>query len=384
MSLDYRMLGPVEVLVDGRPVRLRGPKQRTLLAALVVNRGRVVGVDTLVDALWDGDPPATATAQLHSHVSMLRKIVGADTVAREQAGYRLTQGKSDIDTFDCLVAGEGNSVERITEAIALWRGPALTGTEPHFRLRHAPALEERLIAAHEMRVDAQLARGQDADLVPGLRALIAEHPVRDRLREQLMLALHRAGRTTEALAAYREYRDLLVDEHGIDPGQSVSDLHTRILRGDPALCSPRPVKPLPVNRRTFVARAAGLAAVALMATVVADNVLPIPPRSFPYFEVSLYDQGVMFWTDVDHCASGDQYRLVYDLPMAARGRATGYRVVHADCTLKLFDGPGGEGRGDALDADGVSHPVDPETSRTGSAIVAYSCCRGTVNPADAR
>ena len=232
--MEFRILGPLEVIGDsGRPISLPAPKVRALLALLLLNRNHVVPSDVLVDELWDEEPPATAAKTLQVYVSQLRKALGADRVETAQVGYRLriNAGEVDVDTFEQLVA-DG----RPREALALWRGPALVDFRgEHFARAAAERLEEARLAAIEGRIDAELDAGRHAALVGELEQLAEEHPLREGLRAQLMLALYRSGRQAEALEVYRSTRGRLAEELGLEPGEELRELEQAILRQDPAL-----------------------------------------------------------------------------------------------------------------------------------------------------
>src|SRR5689334_1451973 len=230
--MRFRVLGPLDVTDGGREIGLAGGKQRALLCALLLDANRVVSVDRLIDALWDGEPPETAVKAVQVHISQLRKAIG-DRVQRRGAGYLVTVGEDELDLleFDELVrAGDYHS------ALRLWRGQPLAdfgGTR--FAAGEAARLEELRLGCLERRIDADLAGGSGAELVGELEALIRAHPLRERLRAQLMLALYRAGRQADALEAFQAARTTLVDELGIEPSRELRDLHQRILNQDAAL-----------------------------------------------------------------------------------------------------------------------------------------------------
>jgi DNA-binding SARP family transcriptional activator/tetratricopeptide (TPR) repeat protein len=230
--MEFRILGPLEVLPDGRPLDL-GAQKRVLLALLVLDANRVVPSERLIDALWDEDPPETARKALQVHVSQLRKLLGRDRIATAAPGYRLRvePGELDLERFRKL-QDEG----RFEEALGLWRGAALADLAGHHLFApEASRLEELRLACQEERVERELAAGRHAELVPELEALVARYPLRERLRGQLMLALYRAGRQADALDAYRAVRRLLVDELGIEPGRALRELHQAILEQFPEL-----------------------------------------------------------------------------------------------------------------------------------------------------
>ncbi len=249
--VEFRILGPLEVVADnGSAIALPAPKVRALLALLLLNRNRVVPTDVLVDELWEERPPATAAKTLQVYVSQLRKALGVDRVETEHGGYRLRvePGEVDADAFEQLVE-DG----RPQDALALWRGPALVDVRSErFARAAADRLEEARLAAVEDRIDAELDAGRHAALVGELEQLAEEHPVRERLTAQLMLALYRSGRQAEALEAYRRTRERLSDELGLEPGRELRELEQAILRHDPSLRRASPVRSAAAARRAWL------------------------------------------------------------------------------------------------------------------------------------
>jgi YVTN family beta-propeller protein len=255
------MLGPLEVLEGTKPVGLGGARQRAVLAYLLINRGEAVSVDRIVDALWGESPPATATKTVQVYVSRLRKLLGADALATRGHAYALIAepDRVDADRFERLAA-EGRerfaagdargAAERLQEALALWRGEPLADVAyESFAGSEASRLDDLRLAALEDRIDAELALARHGALVPELEALVKEHPTRERLRGQLMLALYRSGRQTDALEAYREGRTRLADELGLEPGPELQRLERAILSQDPELDRPSPPARLAAIRR---------------------------------------------------------------------------------------------------------------------------------------
>ncbi len=252
--MEFRVLGPLEVRRDGRSIELHGSKRRVVLAIFVLHANEVVRTDRLVDELWGEDPPANASAALHNHVSRLRKDLGADVLVTKPWGYVLRTNPEGIDLrrFERLVAeakplAARDRTAKLLEALALWRGPALAdlAREPALAIEIA-RLEELRLSALEHRLDADLELGGHEELVGELEALVAEHPLRERLRGQLILALYRSGRQSEALETYRETRRVLVEELGIEPSPELRELERAILRQDPSLSSaPPPHEPVP-------------------------------------------------------------------------------------------------------------------------------------------
>ena len=228
--MEFRILGPLEVLDDGRTVDVGAAKQRALLAVLLLNANRVVSSDRLIEALWGERAPGTAQKALQVYVSQLRKALGRDRILTRAPGYevRVETGELDVDRFESLAA-EG----QLVEALRLSRGKPLADFEYEpFAQSEIGRLEEIVLACLEQRIEGDLAAGRHASLVAELEALVKEHPLRERLRAQLMLALYRSGRQAEALAAYQAGRDLLTDELGLEPGAELKELQRRILVQD--------------------------------------------------------------------------------------------------------------------------------------------------------
>ena len=256
--MDFRILGPLEVLANGRPLALGGAKPRAVLAVLLLHVNETVSVDSLIDALWGESAPNGAVQSVRVHISRLRKVLEngraegdpPSVLVTTAGGYELRVGDDNLDLsrFEGLFA-EGQralaeerperAAELLGEALALWRGPALADLafEP-FAQAEAARLDELRVAALEDRIEADLALGRHAAVASELEPLIADHPLRERLRRLQMLALYRCGRQAEALEAYRAARRTLVDEVGVEPGAELRDLHEAILRQDPALDPP--------------------------------------------------------------------------------------------------------------------------------------------------
>jgi DNA-binding SARP family transcriptional activator len=250
---EVRLLGPLEVSQRGRAVAIGGPKPRALLAALALEPSRVVSVDTIVESLWPGEPPDTAAHAVQVYVSQLRKALGNATISTRAPGYALEIDSDSVDVhrFARLV-GEGRETlgggdtatasSVLREALALWRGPALADfTYEPFAQTEISRLEELRAVALEERIEADLALGRHAELVSELEALVESQPLRERPRAQLMLALYRSGRQADALAAYRDARETLVEELGIEPGPALRGLEASILRQDESLLLPEGV-----------------------------------------------------------------------------------------------------------------------------------------------
>jgi len=245
--MEFRILGPLEVRDLGGPVELGGPRQRAVLAILLTRAGQLVPADVLVDELWGDDPPETAPNVLQNYVSRLRKELGRDVIVTRGTGYGVDLGRHDFDlrAFEQLLEEGSLALERgeaaeaaalLGKALGLWRGPALGDlANQQFARMAAGRLEELRLVALERRIDADLASGRHAELVPELGVLVAANPLRERLCAQLMLALYRSGRQADALAAYRSARATLVEELGIEPGRALQELHTAILAHDSSL-----------------------------------------------------------------------------------------------------------------------------------------------------
>jgi predicted ATPase/DNA-binding SARP family transcriptional activator len=277
---EFRILGPVEVLVGGRAVRLGAPKQRALLAKLLLARGAVVSRDQLVDAVWGDQPPESAAAALQVYVHGLRRALGAERIERHGSGYRarLAEGELDLERFEGLVvraeralaAGDADDAAAdVKAALELWRGPALAdlADEPLGAAEAGPLEDSRLLAL-ELRNEARLALGEHGALVSELERLIADDPYRERLREQYVLALYRSGRQKEALEAYHAARRMLNDELGVEPGSGLRELESAILRHDASLAAPEPRRPatmlLPAPATSLIGRRLEVAAVAAL------------------------------------------------------------------------------------------------------------------------
>jgi DNA-binding SARP family transcriptional activator len=251
--MDYGILGPLEARTRDRPVSLRGARQRELLAVLLLHANEIVSSDRLIDDLWEDDPPPTAAKMIQNGVSQLRKLLEPEGVEGEQRlvtrspGYllRVEPGELDADRFEALAA-EGRrelaagepaaALERLREALAIWRGPALVDfADATFARAEAARFDELRSAATEDRIEAELALGRHAVVIAELEALVAQHPLRERLRGQLMLALYRSGRQADALRVYQETREVLVEELGLEPSPALQRLEKAVLMQDPAL-----------------------------------------------------------------------------------------------------------------------------------------------------
>ena len=234
--MEFLILGPLEAVEGDRSLPLGGGRQRALLALLLTRANQVVSTDLLIDELWGVRPPKQALNTIQYYVSQLRKTLGADRIVTRPPGYaiRIDTEELDLARFERLAAED--NAESLREALSLWRGPALADlTSESFAREEAARLEELRLAVRERRIDADLESGRSSELVPEIERLIDQHPLRERLRGQLMLALYRAGRQADALSAYQEARSTLVDELGIEPGAALQELERAMLRQDPSL-----------------------------------------------------------------------------------------------------------------------------------------------------
>jgi len=250
-GVDFRILGPLEVGVGRDRLAYAGEKGGALLALLLLNANRVVSTDQLIDELWGEEPPASGAKALQVRVSQLRKAFAkagiGELIVTRAPGYLIALPPDGLDLHrferlvaesdEALAAGDpARAADRLRTALSLWRGPPLAefGSAPFARVATG-RLEELRLAALERRLEADLALGRQADLIGELESLVSEHPFRERLRAQLMLALYRSGRQADALAAYRAAREKLLDELGLEPSESLRELEQAILRHDPEL-----------------------------------------------------------------------------------------------------------------------------------------------------
>lgn len=257
--LRFNILGPIEGWSDGTRLRLGGVIQERVLATLLLEPGKVIPVSRLVEAAWDEEPPTTAPHQVRKAVADLRRRIpgGADVLVTDGPGYRVAQEQCEIDVaeFGLLIreaklkASDGRTaeaVEILRGALALWRGPVLSGGGGPVIEAASTSIEERRLTAAEQLFELQLALGDTAELIVEMRELVQQHPLRESLRGQLMLALYRSGRQAEALDEYGRVRELLAEELGIDPGPNLTKLYEGILRESPDLAGPEPAAAAPV------------------------------------------------------------------------------------------------------------------------------------------
>jgi DNA-binding SARP family transcriptional activator len=284
--MEFRLLGAFEVWDNNQPVEIAGSKRRALLALLVLRANEVIRSELLVDQLWGERPPRNAAGALHNHVSRLRKTLGADTIASREWGYVLRAAPAEIDLrrFESLVTdaeplAAQERASKLTEALALWRGPPLADlvNEPALQ-RDIARLEELRLSTLERRIDADLEAGRSAGVVGELEALVAEQPLREHLRWLLILALYRAGRQAEALEVYRETRRVLTEELGLEPSPALKELEQAILRQDPSLeanVSPTETEPAVAATESKRRRLPPVALLALLALGLAGTATAI-------------------------------------------------------------------------------------------------------------
>ncbi|MEV0186424.1 BTAD domain-containing putative transcriptional regulator [Streptomyces sp. NPDC050625] len=287
-QLRFAVLGPVRAWRGPDEVDLGSPKQRAVLAALLLGEGAQLSVETLVDAVWGTGSPGSAVSSLRSYVYRLRQLLGPPAILSVGDGYQMSTCADSLDltAFRVLVAradqarrdNDGKSAARyLNDALALWKGTALAGIRGEYAQAQRERLDRLRLSALEESFAVRLDLGEHTDVARELAALVAEHPLDERFREMLMLAQYRSGRQAEALMTYSEARSILSDELGIDPGPALQHMHERILRADATLTIPpaptHPPQPaprrttpaqLPADLPAFVGRAAQLAQVDLM------------------------------------------------------------------------------------------------------------------------
>jgi DNA-binding SARP family transcriptional activator len=306
-GVDFRLLGPLEVMDGGRHVVVGGGRRRALLALLLLHRNEVVSADRLIDELWDGRPPVTAVKGLQVHISRLRKELtsvdgqnGCGLLTRAN-GYVLevTAENIDIARFERAVAKaedaniegrHGDAAELLNQALPLWRGPPLADfSYESFAQKEIARLEELRLVALEERFDAELALGHHTRVVAELEALVKVQPLRDRLRGQLMLALYRCGRRADALEVYREGYRRSIDELGIEPSHELRELQDRLLDESPELASPRRARheTSVVHRSSIALIVAGIIFVGVaLAVVLRDRGAKVPSATRPVLDIA--------------------------------------------------------------------------------------------------
>lgn len=366
--MRYRILGPLEVLDGDRPVPLGGPQQRALLALLLLRANRVVATDQLIEQLWGDRAPATARGLLHGCVANLRRALrdGArQPLVRRASGYLLeiAPGELDLDTFAELVrasnalAGEEfvGALEKrsalLTDALALWHGPVLDGIAVEACRLEAVRLEESRLAVVEERLEVDLRLGRHAGIVAELRSHVRAHPLREHSWALLMTALARSGRQSDALTAYRDLRDTLVDQLGVEPSAAVQELHQRILSGscphDAAAPANRVVRFTTAGGRRIAWSAVGAGPpVVLCSWWLGHLELDRRDAAFQRFVGMLADQHTVIWYDrpgIGLHAEVDVLAAVVDAVMNTFGRSA----------VSLFGGSSG---GCVVAAYAAMHP----------------------------
>ncbi|MGZ8697138.1 MAG: AfsR/SARP family transcriptional regulator, partial [Gaiellaceae bacterium] len=265
MPLDYRILGPLEIVRDREPVVVSAAKERTLLVHLLLHANDRVSVERLAAAIWDERSPPSAHKLLQLYISNLRKALGRDAIATVAGAYRIDVAVPELDSLRFLtLLDEGRSArarghlrvasDALGRALSLWRGTEVAGGGDD---RDAAPLEELRLECLEERLTLLVELGEHADALPELSALCAEHPLRERPRAPLMLALYRAGRQAEALEVFRDARHTLDAQLGLEPGEELRSFERAILRHDPELAPPTPTNtslPLPVPRTQLIGR----------------------------------------------------------------------------------------------------------------------------------
>jgi peptide/nickel transport system substrate-binding protein len=352
--MEVGILGPLVVRRDGHEVAVSAPKQRLLLVLLLLRRGELVPTETLIDKLWAGDPPTTAVKVVQVYISQLRKALGNGALETGPGGYRLHVEPAAVDAalfeqllgqgVGLLASGDASSAERVLRAaLALWRGPLLA----EFRFEDIAAqeigrLEELRLLALAKRLEAELALGRAAESVAELQALVREHPLQENLRHLLMLALYRAGRQADALAAYQDARTTLVADLGIEPGESLQRLEAAILAHEPsldlvaappvatktALRLPSPTEGTARRRPRRIVRSrrwlVGVGAVVL----VAGTVVAVLSRGGPSPVASVLSAGSVGFIDAHGTRAGSQV-AVQGLPTSVAAGAGAVWVVDA-------------------------------------------------------
>jgi peptide/nickel transport system substrate-binding protein len=332
--VDVRLLGPLEVRLGDGPVELGPRKQRAVLAMLALEVGRTVSVDRLAEGLWGEEPPPSAPKMVQLYVSHLRRVLGGNGVRIETRGrgyeLQLPGDTVDVVRFERLL-----EESRAREALALWGGDPLADVadEP-FAAAEIRRLEDLRLRAAEIAIDADLAAGRHAEVIGELDALVAANPLRERLHAQRMLALYRAGRQSEALAAYRDARAVLVEEVGVEPGAELHELHERILAHDPALDLPKPSAaepagaPRPPSRRLLVG-----AAVLLLAGITAFGVIRVlQPEGLPGI-----DENYVGLIDPDGGRITAQYAVGKSPSAVVGGGGSAWIANAADGTVTRID-----------------------------------------------
>ena len=330
MAVQVSILGAVEATLEGDPVDLGSPQQRTLLALLAIEVGRPVSVDRIVDALWPENPPPSAGKTIQTYVSRLRRALGDEAIERRGNAYAL-RAEVDAGHVDALVARR-----RFAEALALWRGEALADV-PGLR-EERERFEELRLRTLEERIDDDLASGNGSAILGELRTLVAAHPLRERLVGQLMVGLYGAGRQAEALAVYRDARRRLHDELGLEPGPTLKELERRILAHDPTLRAPPPSPSVPVAIRTRARRQLVPLVVTLAALVVVSVglIASLPAKDAPAHPILALPNSIARIDPASNRVVADVRVGRHPGAMAADGRYV-WVVNDDDKTLSRYD-----------------------------------------------
>ncbi|HEX6788518.1 MAG TPA: BTAD domain-containing putative transcriptional regulator [Gaiellaceae bacterium] len=322
MAVEFRVLGPLEIRRDGTPVRPRGRKQKILLGVLLVEHGRAVSTDRLIDELWPGGAPAGARHALEMQVSRLRSLLGSDSPVLTRApGYALEIDPQILDSVrfeegatearEALPHDPPRAATRATDALALWRGNAYSDVAyESFAQGEISRLEELRLETEELRVEAELALGHAGEMVGDVEALVAATPLRERRHALLMRVLYLAGRQADALSAYREARSLLRDELGIEPGDELRATERAILQQDPALTAPRTAQAQQsAGERRHVTIVAVEPSVSLDLDPEEHDLLiaeaaGVVERTAEHFDARQIEQFVLAFAQEDHVARG--------------------------------------------------------------------------------
>jgi DNA-binding SARP family transcriptional activator len=347
--MDFRILGPLEVADGDALVALPGAKQRALLTILLLRVNEVVSTDRLIDDLWGDEPPGSGRTALQVRISQLRKALGpaGEVLITRPAGYilKVAPQQFDLHRFERLVeeadaAAPAVAARKLREALALWRGPPLADLAyESFAQAAIGRLEELRLGVLEKRIEADLALGRHADLVAELEGFVTEHPLRERVRAQLLLALYRCGRQAEALAAYQAARRTLIEELGIEPSPPLRGLQQAILRQDPSL----ELAQAPVPERSLLVVAVAEASVAALLELAA----PLAKRPVKELVLSRLIEDRLDLSAATAAVKEQRARLLAD-GIAARaaaftssdpGRDAVRMSVELDCDLLLVDAP---------------------------------------------
>jgi ABC-type branched-subunit amino acid transport system substrate-binding protein/DNA-binding SARP family transcriptional activator len=343
--MQFRILGPLEVTDGGRDLALGGPRQRLVLASLILEANHVVPTDRLIDRIWGEEHPDSARGALFSYISRLRKLLGADRIQARPPGYILLAEGNEVDAlrFAALVSeasarNDDREATRaiLTQALELWRGDALSDLAEFDELRPAIArLEELRLGALEDRIEADIDLGRHRESVATLESLTTEYPLRERLWSQLILALYRSGRQGDALGAFHRARNTLVEELGIDPTPEVRRLHEMVLRQDPAL-DLRPMREYVVVPEQAVATtdAAPRGPARIEPGIAVVGAAPPRKRLLPIggAAVTLLLSGIAAWLFAFGPRSGlpaVDWRIGLDMPLSGSGAGLGKPVRDA-------------------------------------------------------